>query len=402
MSSSPHLNLGRLRRAVILSVFCVYPVVGALTTLSPVAVVQAQSQAKTGIDDTWQGTLHVGKDLRLVLQITKAPDGTRKSVFRSIDQGGQTLPIKTTAFQAGELNLDIEAIGGTYIGKLSPDGTTITGTWTQGDQHLPLIFVRSTPETAWAIPEPPPKIAPMAATADPSFDVATIKPSKPDQPGKGFGIGPRSFKTFNTTLNDLVMFAYGVQVKQLVNEPAWMDTDKFDVEGKPDGEGQPSERQWKNMIKKLIADRFQLKTHPDKKELSAYVLTVGKGGPKNLEKSTTDPDSGTAFFFTKLGNLTVRNATLTDFAGGMQSAVFDRPVVNHTGLEGRWNFSLKWTPDESQFAGFGIKIPPPTDAPDQPPPVFTAIQEQIGLKLDAARTAVDVMVVDHVEKPSSN
>ena len=395
-SCRPSLNL-------VLGVICSLPAVvsGTIFASAPLALAQTTAQMKGNIDDTWQGTLHAGRDLRTVLQISKAPDGTLKSTFRSIDQGGQPIPVKGTTFQGGELKLDVEAIGGSYVGKLSPDGTTLTGTWTQGDQPLPLIFLRSTPETAWAIPEPPPKIPPMAATANPSFDVATIKPSKPDRPGKGFGIGPRNFHTFNTTLNDLIMFSYGVQVKQLVNEPAWMDTDKFDLEGKPDGEGQPSERQWKEMLKKLIADRFQLKTHPEKRELSAYVLTVTKSGPK-LTKSEADPDSGTAFFFTKLGVLTVRNATMTDFAGGMQSSVFDRPVVNRTGLEGHWDFSLKWTPDESQFAGFGIKIPPPTDAPDQPPPVFTAIQEQIGLKLDATRTAVDVMVVDHVERPSSN
>jgi uncharacterized protein (TIGR03435 family) len=77
-------------------------------------------------------------------------------------------------------------------------------------------------------------------------------------------------------------------------------------------------------------------------------------------------------------------------------------VVNHTDLPGRWDFLLKWTPDESQFSGMGIKVPPPTDAADAPPPLFTAIQEQIGLKLEAGKAQVPVLVIDHAEKPGAN
>jgi len=196
------------------------------------------------------------------------------------------------------------------------------------------------------------------------------------------------------------MFAYGVNSKQVVNGQAWMESDKFDIVLQPDAPGAPSEEQVRSMMRKLLASRFGLKFHSEKKELSAYILTVAKGGPK-LTKSEGDPHSPHAFFFTKLGSLTVRNATMEDFANGMQGAVFDRPVVNHTGLEGHWDCSLKWTPDETQFQVFGVKIVP-NEAADAPPPVFTAIQEQIGLKLDAAKTMVDVMVLDHVEKPSEN
>jgi uncharacterized protein (TIGR03435 family) len=361
----------------------------------------AQAPAKQNPDDTWQGTLHVQKDLRTVLKITKAPDGTLKSLFYSIDQGGQPIPIKETTFQNGELKLNVEPIDGTYTGKMSPDGTTITGEWKQGDQTHPLILVRATPETAWAIPEPPPKIPPMAADADPSFEVATIKPTDPAFKGKGFGGPPRRFGTRGTTLNDIIMFVYGVNTKQIVGAPAWADTDRFDITtGQPDVPGAPNETQVRSMMRKLLESRFGLKFHKDKKEMSAYVLTVAKDGPK-LTKTDADPNTPHAFFFTKLGNLTVRNATMEDFAQGMQGAVFDRPVVDRTGLQGRWNCSLKWTPDETQFQVFGVKIVP-NEAADAPPPIFTAIQEQIGLKLDAAKTMVDVMVLDHVEKPNEN
>ena len=93
---------------------------------------------------------------------------------------------------------------------------------------------------------------------------------------------------------------------------------------------------------------------------------------------------------------------MADFAGLMQAAVLDRPVIDHTGLQGRWDFILKWTPDESQFSGMGVKVPPLSDAADAPPPLFTAIQEQIGLKLEATKAPVPVLVLDHIEKPSGN
>ncbi len=362
----------------------------------------AQAPAKMNPDDTWQGTLHVPqKDLRTVLKITKAPDGKLTASFYSIDQGGQPIPVKETTFQNGELKLNVEAIDGVYTGKMSPDGTTITGEWKQGDRPLPLILVRATADTAWAIPEPPPKLPPMAADADPSFEVATIKPTAPDFKGKGFGGPPRHFGTRGTTLIDIMSFVYGVNPKQVVGAPDWAETDRFDITtGQPDVPGAPSQKQDKSMMRKLLETRFGLKYHKDQKEMAAYVLGVAKDGPK-MTKSTADPHTPPAFFFTKLGHLTVRNGTMDDVVQGFQGAVFDRPVVNRTGIDGHWDFSLKWTPDETQFQVFNVKIVP-DESPDAPPPIFTAIQEQVGLKLDSAKTMVDVMVLDHVEKPGEN
>jgi uncharacterized protein (TIGR03435 family) len=93
---------------------------------------------------------------------------------------------------------------------------------------------------------------------------------------------------------------------------------------------------------------------------------------------------------------------MSDFAGMMQETVMDRPVIDKTELSGRYDFDLNWTPDDSQFGGMGGKLPPPTDNTNPPPNLYTAIQEQTGLKLDATKAPADVMVVDHVEKPSEN
>ena len=164
----------------------------------------------------------------------------------------------------------------------------------------------------------------------------------------------------------------------------------------------PAARQWKGMLQKLVVERFKLTFHRDKRELSVYVLSVAKGGPK-LTKSEGDPNGLPGLFFRgRLGDLGVRNANMADFTQLMQSAVLDRPVVDQTGLSGRFDFTLDWTPDDSQFAGMGAKFPPPTDSANAPPNLYTAIQEQIGLKLEATKAPADVMVIDHVEKPSEN
>jgi uncharacterized protein (TIGR03435 family) len=376
-------------------------VFGALCA-DTVSAQTAAAKPSQDIVDTWQGTLHVPQhDLRTVVKITKGDAGDLKVTLFSIDQGGGGIPANKASFQDRELRYSIDMINGSFEGKMSADGKSISGTWTQGPNPLPLVLERVTPQTAWAIPEPPPRLPPMAADADPSFEVATVKPSKPDQPGKAFLVRGAEFSTINTTLADLISFAFQVHAKQVVGGPAWMDSQKFDISAKPDTPGSPNRKQLQTMIQKLLADRFQLKFHRDKKELSAYVLSVAKGGPK-MNKNTGDPNGLPGLFFQQLGVLTVRNATMGDFAQLMQSAVLDRPVVDQTALVDKFDFLLKWTPDESQFGGMGVKVPPPSDAADAPPPLFTAIQEQIGLKLEAAKTPVEVLVLDHVEQPSGN
>jgi uncharacterized protein (TIGR03435 family) len=353
------------------------------------------------IADTWQGTLHAGRDLRIVAKISKADGGGYKAAFYSIDQSGDPVPVAKIALDGTTVKMAVTAIGGTYEGKLSADGKTIAGTWTQGPNPLALNLERATPSTEWTIPPPTPRLPPMAANADPTFEVATIKPSKPEAPGKMFRVQGRRFRTLNTTLNDLISFAYGVHSKQVIGAPAWADTDKFDIDAEPDGEGAPNDKQWKSMVQKLLVDRFKLTFHHDKRELAVYVLSVGKAGQK-MTKSEGDQNGLPGLWFQQLGDLNVRNANMADFSGLMQSAVLDRPVVDQTGITGRWDFTLKWTPDDSQFSGMGARIPPPTDAANAPPNLYTAIQEQVGLKLEATKAMADVMVIDQVEKPSDN
>ena len=399
----------RLCRKITLQRTLVFRFAIAAAVCELVSVNQANAQAAStstapDIVATWQGTLHAGQDLRTVLKVTKADGGGYKADFYSIDQGGQPFPVTKVTLEGSTLKYTITPFDLKYEGKLSADGKTIEGNSTQGGNNLPLTFTRATPETEWSIPKPEPPVPPMAANANPSFDVATIKPSVPGRQGKGFGFRGGHFITINTDLNDLIAFAYGLHPKQIVGAPDWFNTELYDIEGKPDTEGRPNLKQMGIMVQKLLAERFQLTFHHDKKELSVYVISVAPGGPK-MTKTSAGPDDPQGFSFRGLGDLNVRNMSMKDFASWMQNGVMDRPVVDQTGFTDRYDFTLKWTPDDSQFAAFrgvGAAPPPPTDDPKASPALYTAIQEQIGLKMSPAKAPDDVIIIDHVEKPSAN
>jgi len=373
-----------------------------LFSLAALTGASALAQDITGI---WQGTLTIGgHDARTVVKFSKDDAGAWKGTFYSIDQGGQTGISKIVA-KEGSVTFSITAAGGEYTGTLSADGTTINGNWKQGDNPIPLMFTRVKPEAAWTIPEQAAALPAMAANADPSFEVATIKPTPPDAQCKYLSLRGRQFSTCNTSLTDLLSYAYGVHAKQLIGLPPWAATDKYDLAGEPDAPGAPNEKQTKSMVQKLIAERFKLAFHYDKKDLSVFAITVAKTGStpgSKLTPSQSGPNGNPGNFFRGLGNLVNVNSSMQDLARVLQAVVLDRPVVDQTGITGRFDFTLKWTPDESQFTNLGIKIPPPSDKPDAPPNLFTAIQEQLGLKLDPTKAPVDVLVIDHVEKPSDN
>jgi uncharacterized protein (TIGR03435 family) len=355
-----------------------------------------------GIAGTWQGTLHApNASLRTVLKIAKTPAGTLSATFYSIDQGGQGIPTTSVSFDGGVLKYAIQFADLTYEGKLSADGNSITGASVQGGNSLPLVFERATPDTEWNIPAPPPRIPPMAADANPSFEVATIKPTKPDEQRQAFVVQGRQFKTINMSVESLISISFGLQKTQIVGAPDWLASEKFDINAEPDVPGAPNKDQLMTMVQKLLADRFQLKFHNEKREMSAYILTVSKAGPK-MTKNPAGPNDLPGFGFGPIGTLHVMRANMGDFTGFLQSNVLDRPVVNQTGLDGRWDFVLKWTPDQSQFPGRNLTVPQPADGAEAAPPLFTAIQEQLGLKLEAQKTPVEVMVIDHVDHPSPN
>jgi uncharacterized protein (TIGR03435 family) len=348
---------------------------------------------------TWQGTLNVGKDLRLVVTITSAAGAQLTGMMYSIDQGGgQGVTVSDITLSGSTVRFAIIAIGGVFDGQLSADATSMRGNWTQGGKPLPLTLTRATPDTAWPIPAP---VKPMAADAPTTFEVATVRPSKPDVPGKLFTFKGRQFMTINTSVADLMSFAYGVHARQITAGPEWIGSDKYDVTGQPEAQGQPNERQLRALVRSLLADRFKLEIQQGTKELPVYALTVVPGGSK-LSRNDTNPNGLPSLFFKGLGVLPALNASMADFVGVMQAAVLDRPVVDRTGLSGRFDFTLRWTPDDSQFRGLGVRVPAPADDPNAPPGLFTAIQEQLGLRLESTNAPVEVLVISRVERPTDN
>jgi len=390
----------KLKKLMLIAIALAALSASALLTLPSVRVL---AQSAPDITGTWQGTLQVPQakngELRLVIKISKGDGGGLKALFYSIDQGSQSIP-GTVTLQGPTVKMNIPGIGGGYEGKLDSDGVNLTGTFNQG-APLPLNLKHVTDAAAWEIPKPPPPSANMPSDANPSFEVATIKPGKPGSPGKGLGLrDPRTFMTINYSVSDLISFAYKVHVRQITGAPAWLEDEKYDIQATPDPPGMPSTRQIEIMVQKLLAERFKLAFHHDKKELSVFALTVGKTGSK-LTASTSNLDVP-GLSFRGLGVMNAMNANMSDFTGTMQSLVLDRPVVDQTGLKGRFDFELKWTADDSQFPGLKGQLPPPRDDVETQPDLFTAIQQQLGLKLEAVKIPVDVLVIDHVEKPSAN
>lgn len=383
-----------LRRKLLLTAVVILgvsaPVVFGLLHITKVRAESAPANPAGSSAVTWQGILHTNQDLRFVLKISHASNGTLRTIFYNLDAAPVGIPAISTTLNGSLLKLELPFA--TYKGTLSADGNSVKGTWTQGQNHLPLNLTRATSETAWTIPQPPPRIAPMAADANPVFEVATIKPSRPDEHGPRYDFRGRRFSVIHASLSDLLKFSYGLQQSQIANAQDWVNSESFDVVAEPDGEGEPSIKQWELMVQKLMADRFQLKFHLEKREQNVYVLAVAKGGPK-LTSSQSASNAASGIGFGPPGNFGATNVTMADIANALGQGVLNRPTVDQTGLSGRYDLRLTWTPDGPA---------PEMERPDAPPEFFTAIQEQLGLKVISTKAPVDVLVIDHVEKPSAN
>ncbi len=371
---------------------------------------QVMMTRSNGIEGAWQGTLHTPRgDQRMVVQINKGDTGALTATVINLDMMGPMVaphfPASKLSFADNELKFTLVFENSSFDGKMSGDHNSIDGSWTgeQGTQHL--LLERATPDTAWAIPQPPPRMKPMATDANPGIEVAVIKPSKPGaMMMKGFRVGGDRLIMSNVSLQDLIAFAYNLEPKQIVNAPSWFNSDTYDIEVQPDQPGAPSKEQWTSIVQKLLAERFQLKSHEEQRVLQAYILTVAKGGPKMTKSAVQalDGRGGPEGAMMRPGAFNAQAFSMADFAHTLR-AIFDRPVVDQTGLSGLWDFNLKWTPDETQFGGM-MKgpMPPSDDSADAPPPLYTALQEQLGLKLESGKAQVPVLVIDQVEHPSPN
>lgn len=242
-----------------------------------------------------------------------------------------------------------------------------------------------------------------------SFEVASIKPDHLDGHSTRISYDNNSLLTSGTTLKRLIEFAYNIGDFQLSGGPAWVDSETYKIEAKIDQETvaalsklprDQSGEQRRAMVQELLAERFNLKLTHSTKELPIYALMVAKNGPKLSRSASTDSAHGG--LSNHNGEVTVKATTMSGFAEWL-SKIVGRKVVDKTGLEERYDFAMKY--DDRRQA---LVATLPADGASAAafdssgPSIFTALQEQLGLKLDSQKGPVETLVIESVEKPSEN
>jgi len=236
------------------------------------------------------------------------------------------------------------------------------------------------------------------------FEVASIKKADPDTRGRYIRMQTaHQFLAHNHALKTLIAAAYDVSPQAISGGPSWVESEHYEILAKAPGDRRPNLNEQMAMLRALLADRFKLAIHRERKEMPIYALTVAKGGSK-VKVSTISPDAtpegppALAFVVSSVMRLPARYASMDEFASLLQRSALERPVVDQTGLTGRYDFDLEFTVDETLFGGaLG-------NGPDNPtaPGLFAALQEQLGLKLEATRGPVSTIVIDHAEQASEN
>ena len=234
------------------------------------------------------------------------------------------------------------------------------------------------------------------SVVSPVFEVASIKPSDPNGLSAPLDISPNKFGARGVPLNVLIQWAYDVRDFQLTGGPDWLTSARFDVQAKT--EKPISQGQMRRMLQELLADRCHLQLHRDTKEFSGYELTVAKNGSK-LKPAAEN--AGRNNIQIRLGGiLDGRAAPMATLAGALTILV-ERPVLDKTGLDGNYDFKLEYDPSTVFSREAALGTPPVASAPGAGS-IFTALQEQLGLRLDSRKGPLETLVIDRLEKPSEN
>lgn len=217
-------------------------------------------------------------------------------------------------------------------------------------------------------------------TTAPRFEVASVKPSAA-RSGGGVATGHGRVTVASETLKRCIMGAYGVGPNLIAGGPPWLDSDRFEIAAKSE-HAEDGDKELMLMLRTLLAERFKLSVHRETRTMTALVLETAKNGPK-LEKS----EGGGATTNNGRGLIEAKNITMRRFAEVL-SRQTDLPVVDHTGLEGAFNLKLEWARDSAKA--------------DTGPSIFAALQEQLGLRLESRKMPIEILVIDHAERPSEN
>ncbi|HUK30871.1 MAG TPA: TIGR03435 family protein [Candidatus Acidoferrum sp.] len=302
---------------------------------------------------------------------------------------------------------------------------------------LVLWLAHATPTHALSQSQSTPAAAPVF-----EYEVASIKPTKPDAAGgfmtiPGGGNVSDTYAAKNMPLINVIREAYGIPMGandgRLVGAPGWLISERYDVEAKMDRFVVDALQKLsledrivvhRQMLQALLADRLKLTIHRETKEVQVYSLVVAKGGPKLQESKPADADPNATpppapapgrggrggrggpslGMMGRGGPLTGQQVPMAMLATVL-TTILNHPVLDKTGLTGNYDFTLTWTPDDTQNQGppGAFNGQPPLPAPDpNGPTIFMAIQEQLGLKLESGKGPVEIIVIDHVEKPSGN
>jgi uncharacterized protein (TIGR03435 family) len=244
-----------------------------------------------------------------------------------------------------------------------------------------------------------------AASAAPEFDVISIKPAKAGATGANSSFDNATYTAANETLGEIIQYdAYGITAPRILGIPPALEKARFDIEAKIDPveyarmqalPGAQRTEQFQLQVRQLLAERFKLVVHTETRELPVYALVVAKGSPKLKAAQKPDSNSGRS----RTGYLNGEGMTMEHLANSLtrtSSAELGRLVIDKTGLTGKYDLTLRWTPDTGNPPMLNGE--PDTSAPS----IFTAIQEQLGLKLESTKGPVSVLVIDHAELPTLN
>jgi uncharacterized protein (TIGR03435 family) len=234
----------------------------------------------------------------------------------------------------------------------------------------------------------------------PEFEVASIKLSTAGDSNAMLAPSKGRFSATNVTLMQLVRFAFQIQEFQVSGQPSWFTTERYDIEAKapPDVSAEQAEV-WQRMLQRLLADRFRLTYRIEQRDQSVFELVVSRGGHKLTQVQPSNCATsvpGECGFLASAGRIRGSQVSMDALATRLSRSIA-RTVVNKTGVDGVFNLLLEWMPD-SQLA-----LRPDQPGPDPGgPSIFTALQEQLGLRLESANGSIPVYVIDRVERPSEN
>lgn len=344
------------------------------------------------LDGVWQGTLPVARNGRVVVRLTASEAGGLRGTFQRVDGDTAGIPFSSLKVPAGELVAESDLFHVAFLGKMSSDGQTLVGTWTQDQRSYPLTLMRAAPEQAWQ--HGGTSVAAMATTVDPSFEVASIRPSAPSTKGHQYDLRTRDFGAHDASIADLLKFAFQLRDRQISGAPAWIDEDKFDIAAKPDGPGQPSVDQYRLMVQKLLAERFHLRFHTVQQNFPVYALTL-TGTQPALNKSNPGLNSyGISLKQDPGGDTTQVRFTyesMPEFVDILMNFIEERQIVDETGLSGRFDFAMVLPTSALQS----------TDNGERSTAFLRAVQP-LGFQLVPKSAPVPVMVIDRLESPSPN